>query len=57
MARNMQILPKMKAPAEFWYRIITKLRGENDFVRAKEYRDFIFMTKFVDFHFCRVLKR
>ena len=57
MARNMQLLPKMKAPAAFWYRIITKIRGENTFIHANGHRDFIFMTKFVDFHFCHVLKR
>ena len=46
----------MKAPAAFWYYVITELRGENDFIPEKGYRDFIFMTKIVDFHFCHVLK-
>ena len=47
----------MKAPAAFWYRIITKLREENDFIHAKGHRDFIFMTKIVDFHISHLLKR
>ena len=46
----------MKAPAAFWYRIITKLREENDFIHAKGHRDFIFMTKIVDFHIPHLLK-
>ena len=57
MARNMQILPKMKVPAAFWYRIITKLRGENDVRPSKRHRNFIFITKKADFHIRHLLLR